>query len=230
MTNDEFYSRHPSLAFRRLPGLPRPTPTLVSPARRRTGQAGTCQSCPAGVPVEGRVYVSWHDGRNASNAEPFSLTGAPTYNFADVLVSSSADGGVTWTAPVRVNQDPTTNRVDHLFPALAVDREGQVGVLYYDRRNDPQNFIIDVFLATSNDGGQTWQEMRLNRRGFPSEVAQDLLVDPAYMGDYLGLSADASGSTGGFVASWGDNSRGHPAFQISRGGPSIPKAGSAANL
>jgi len=166
---------------------------------------------------KGRVYVSWHDGRNTSNPEPLSVSGSPTYNFADVFVSSSDDGGVTWTPPVRVNQDPITNKVDQLFPALAVDPQGQVGVLYYDRRNDPQNFMINVILATSSDGGHTWQEEKVNRRDFPSVVAQDLLVDPLYMGDYLGLSADRSGDSEGFIAAWGDNSRGHPRVQISRG-------------
>jgi hypothetical protein len=172
-------------------------------------------------PFNGRVYVSWHDGRNASNTEPFSLTGAATYNFADVFVASSADGGITWTAPVRVNQDPITNEVDQLFPALAVDSQGQVGVLYYDRRDDPQNFLINVVLATSTDGGGTWQEKRVNRRAFPSVVAQDLLVDPFYMGDYLGLSADGSGNGGGFIAAWGDNSRGHPGVQTFKGSVQI---------
>ena len=53
----------------------------------------------------------------------------------------SADGGVTYTGPVRVNQDDPKSPADQFQPWLAVTDKGQVDVMYFDRRNDPNNFF-----------------------------------------------------------------------------------------
>src|SRR5216683_7909206 len=64
---------------------------------------------------------------------------------SDVFLTVSHDHGKTWSAPVRVNDDAT--QTDQWMPSVAVTEEGTVGVMFYDRRNDPgANLNIDVYL------------------------------------------------------------------------------------
>src|SRR5205085_10839477 len=64
----------------------------------------------------------------------------------NVLFTTSADGGATWSMPARVNTDAGTN--DQWQPTVAVTPGGtRVTVGWYDRRNDPANQRIDYFAA-----------------------------------------------------------------------------------
>jgi hypothetical protein len=170
----------------------------------------------SGGPNGGTIYVTWHDGRNLQIRDPFfhDRSNPPvvfgTYGFGDVLLSRSTNGGATWSAPVRVNDDPIDLAVDQFMPATTIDREGNVFVAFYDRRRDPRNFLIDTFLAKSKDGGRTFSNHRLTKQSFPSVVGQDVLVPSGYMGDYISVAAESTGSFEGVIAAWGDNSLGNP--------------------
>jgi hypothetical protein len=161
----------------------------------------------------GALYVSWHDGRNLQIPEPFGWP-SDKYGFADVLLSRSVDGGATWSAPVRVNDDPVGSAVDHFWPALAVDGAGNVVVVFADRRLDPRNFLIDVFLATSADGGRSFVNRRVSKHSFPPMTAlQDILAPSGFGSDYLGdhfsVAVDRTGTSSGAIAAWGDTSLGN---------------------
>ena len=48
----------------------------------------------------------------------------------------STDGGATWGAPVKVNDDCTTT--DQWMPTIAVTPDGlNLGIFYYSREDDP---------------------------------------------------------------------------------------------
>jgi hypothetical protein len=163
-------------------------------------------------PTSGNVYTTWHDGRRLSQTDRFAFPGCKgtgTYCFGDVLLSRSTNGGSTWSSPFQVNNDPLS-LADHLFPGLAVDNNGGVRVVFYDRRRDTRNFLIDTFVGTSLDAGATWTNTRVTPNSFPSIHAQDLVVNPAYMGDYLGIAVDRLKQLAGVIAAWGDNSLGDP--------------------
>jgi hypothetical protein len=167
----------------------------------------------------GNVYITWQDGRNLNQTDPFGFIniggtggcpvgGAPGYCFGDILFTSSVNGGATWSAPVRVNDDPITLKVDQMFPAVEVDRNGQVFTVFYDRRRDSRNFLIDTFVAKSRDAGRTWKNLRVTEENFAAIHDQDVVVNSVYMGDYLGISADRLRQRDGVIVSWGDNSLG----------------------
>jgi hypothetical protein len=65
-------------------------------------------------------------------------------------------------------------------------------------------------VGTSLDAGASWTNTRVTPNSFPSIHAQDLVVNPAYMGDYLGIAADKLREHAGVIAAWGDNSLGDP--------------------
>jgi hypothetical protein len=69
------------------------------------------------------VYVVWQDAR---------FNG---FERDQVAFSRSTDGGLTWSTPVRISQD---NETQAFTPAIRVDGDGNIGVTYYDfRNNDP---------------------------------------------------------------------------------------------
>jgi hypothetical protein len=164
----------------------------------------------------GNVYITWHDGRNANQDDPFASPGCTVglprkYCFADVLVSRSVDGGATWSGtPIRVNDNPPTLKVDHLFPAVAVDANGRLAVVFYDRSRDSRNFRMDTFVATSDNGGLTWRSQRVTNNSFAAIHDGDEVINSLYMGDYLGIAVDALKTHDGMIVAWGDNTRGDP--------------------
>jgi hypothetical protein len=122
---------------------------------------------PRGGKKGGPIYVTWSDYRNGD---------------VDVFLIVSRDHGKSWSAPVRVNDDPLHDGADHFFQWLAVDPvSGAVNVVFYDQRTDPRYSRPTVVLARSEDGGQTfknyaWMQSEFDPRG-------------VFMGDYLGLAA-----------------------------------------
>jgi len=83
----------------------------------------------------------------------------------DILFSQSTDGGETWTAPIKVN-DNSAEPTDQFQPTVAAGPNGAVAVAFYDRRqacpNEPwiidehvglTNFCIDVSLQAFKDSG-----------------------------------------------------------------------------
>lgn len=164
-------------------------------------------------PMRGTVYMTWHDGRNAT--VPDGLSPSLTYGFADILVTRSEDGGASWTSPALVNDNEEPPGTDQYQPGIAVDQQtGRVAVCFYDRRKDPNNFLIDRFCALSHNGGDAWTNKRLTERAFAPVPFQDILTNPVYMGDYDTVASDFIQSTEhtgySFFGAWGDNSLGNP--------------------
>ncbi len=118
-------------------------------------------------PKSKRLYVTWSDYRNGD---------------LDVFVASSDNGGKHWTAPVRVNDDPVHNGAEQFFQWLAVDpTDGSIDVLFYDRRNDPQNRKQIVVLARSTDGGRSFNNYAWTDEPFEASGV--------FFGDYSGIAA-----------------------------------------
>ena len=119
-------------------------------------------------PYHGSIYVNWTDQGNGTDN-------------TDVWVIRSTDGGNTWQAPVRVNNDLGLNRHQFLSWMCVDQANGQVYVVFYDRRNyDQQN--TDVYLACSFDGGNSFTNVKISETPF-------LPSSGYFMGDYIGVSA-----------------------------------------
>ena len=64
------------------------------------------------------LYVSWEDHSSG---------------FGNLILSASYDGGLTWSAPIQVNDNANPN-VDEFQPNLTAAADGTVLVAFYDRR------------------------------------------------------------------------------------------------
>ena len=108
----------------------------------------------------------------------------------DVVLVSSSDGGATWSAKTRVNDDPPG--VDDAFPAVAVDDLGQVHVTWYDRRDEPACAArVHTYWTYSDDGGGSFHPSKRI-----STVASEADYLPLYdytrgwwVGDHAALQA-----------------------------------------
>lgn len=147
----------------------------------------------ADVAPDGTVYVSWADYHRtvpSGDCPPSSEVPEGQVCDADILLAKSIDGGLTWSEPIRVNQDPVGNGKDQFQQALAITASGQLNLMWFDRRNDPQNFYIDTFFARSNDGGLTWRELRVTRTMWDPSINPPISGSGQFIGDYQGLVAN----------------------------------------
>jgi len=83
---------------------------------------------------------------------------------------------------VRVNSDPIHDGTDQFFQWLAVDPQtGAANVIFYDRREDPQNVKTTITLARSSDGGKSFTNYAWSQEPFASHRQ--------FIGDYVGIAA-----------------------------------------
>jgi hypothetical protein len=129
----------------------------------------------------------------------------------EILLQTSRDGGFTWSQPVRINAFHDGPNQDAFLPMVYVNDEGQVGVLYYDFRNDILDdapLSTDVFLAVfeetiSDTGGSTGigldfkEEIQLTDDSFDMRKAP--IAGGYFLGDYSGLQAIGSTFYAAFV-------------------------------
>jgi hypothetical protein len=152
-------------------------------------------------PHRGRVYLGYLDAMDTATMD------------TDVFVRFSDDNGLSWSSPVRVNDDPGNH--SQFFDKLAVDQStGVLGVAWYDARQDFTDQVVNVFATVSLDGGNSFMPnvqvsaSPSNALGLPGNGANDF-------GDYMGLAF----ANNQMYPAWADNS----AFLSGvNPGPSLP--------
>ena len=105
----------------------------------------------------------------------------------DVFTSSS-DDGVTWSAPVRINDEGPGS--DDWLPELAVARDGKPYALWFDwRAGDPSGCAAAAtpYLARSDDGGGSWTAVGPSGETATLWWSVSSNLSPN-MGDYIALS------------------------------------------
>jgi hypothetical protein len=124
----------------------------------------TCDT--SGGPFNGTIYINWTDQRNGPGD-------------TDVWLVKSTDGGNTWSAPIRVNDDPPGKQ--QFFTWMALDQtNGHLWFVFYDRRNY-EDSNTDVYMALSTDGGETF----IN---FPVSESPFIPSTGVFFGDYTNLT------------------------------------------
>lgn len=142
----------------------------------------------------GNIYIVWTN---------IGVPGINSGSDRDIYMKRSEDQGETWSAAIRVNQDPIGLGNEHYFPWITCDPEtGALSTIFYDDRNVGGS-QCEVYCANSFDGGDTWEDFKVSDVSFtPSPIPG---LAGGYMGDYLGISARG----GKVYPVWCDNRSGH---------------------
>lgn len=158
----------------------------------------------------GSLYLAWTDA--SRNQIPDFLAPTGTYRFGEVVLSRSTDQGSTWTPAQVVRPTPhmADSGRDQFLPSAAVDTQGTLAICYFDRRRDPDNNGVDHYCSISHDQGASFTNIRNTPKSWAPTHFTDGLMDPASLGDYDGLSSDASGATPGFFSTFQTQVSGNP--------------------
>ena len=147
------------------------------------------------VGSNGKIYVVWESSTNYQKQLKQS-TGAWD---DEILITTSVDGGATWTAPSVVHK--LASGLPTFTPTVAVNGS-TVAVTYYDNRNltpgQTANLPTDYFVKYSTDGGATFgSEQRITPTSFDSRTAP--VARGFFLGDYEGLQPMGTGFAAMFV-------------------------------
>src|SRR5436309_4365034 len=112
----------------------------------------------------------------------------------DVMFARSTDGGLTFSTPRKINDDPVNPSKWHWFGTFSVAPNGRLDAVWYDTRNAANNTDSQLFYSFSTDGGVTWAANVAVSNAFnPFEG----YPNQSKIGDYITIVSD---NTGGNVA------------------------------
>jgi hypothetical protein len=166
----------------------------------------------------GDVYAVWQSHQS------FTVDGNPVDD--TILLSRSTDGGQSWSTPIKVNHTPSGFNEQAFTASVHVAASGDVGVSYYDFRNDVSGdsaLSTDHFIAHCHaacDQEASWpasQENRLTPTSFDMRSAPYAIG--YFVGDYEGLDNFGSTFTPFFVQAIGTHATPDTDAYYSTAGP-----------
>ena len=144
----------------------------------------------SGSPTNNNIYM-------VATVEPFGAT-----NGSDVMFARSTDGGLTFSTPHRINDDPINHNKWHWFGTLSVAPNGRIDSVWNDTRNAANNIDSQLFYSYSTDGGVTWSPNVAVSNSFnPLEG----WPNQSKIGDYITLVSDNTGADVAYSATFNFN-------------------------
>ena len=119
---------------------------------------------------------------------------------------SSADGGLTWTSPVRVDHLPAGSNAVAAFPTAVLAQDGEALVVWQDTRNGRE----DIYLARSEDWGRTWgmEDRRLDADEPGTAISRFPQIARGPQGQVaVAWEDDRAGYEGIYLRVWGSGRR-----------------------
>jgi hypothetical protein len=149
------------------------------------GQAWVAVDSSTG-PTRGNVYVLC------------SVTNDPG-NIVNVMFSRSSNSGLTWSAPVRINDDSQTQHAAHWFGTLSVAPNGRIDACWNDTRHSTNNSLSELYYSWSDNGGLTWAPNRPLSPAFNHSLGYP---QQNKMGDYIGMISLNEGACIAYTATF----------------------------
>lgn len=114
--------------------------------------------------IDAEVSLAWDHSGGPHNGRAYAIWTQETKNESDntdIMFQHSGNEGTSWTNAVRLNDDSTAN--SQFLPAIAVDQTtGEVGMSWYDARNDQGDGGPGDTNGIGNDDAQIWATYSLN--------------------------------------------------------------------
>ena len=145
-------------------------------------------------PSSGKLYVVYESSTNFNK----NLNQSSGAWDNEILLTTSSDGGTTWTGPSVVHT--LASGLPTYTPTVAVNG-GTVAVTYYDNRNltagQTANLPTDYWVSYSTNGGATFGNEQHIAGPFDQLTAP--FARGFFLGDYEGLQASGGGFQAVFV-------------------------------
>jgi hypothetical protein len=179
------------------------TPTFDrSTAVNMGGFLGSGGINPAGL--DGMVFLAIDRSGTATNNNIYMLASVVPSgrSTTDVMFVRSTDGGLTFSAPLRINDDTVNPNKWHWFGTLSVSPNGRIDSVWYDTRNAANNTDSQLFYSWSTDGGVTWAPNVAVSNSFnPFEG----YPNQSKIGDYITIVSDNTGANVAYSATFNFN-------------------------
>ena len=147
--------------------------------------------------LAGQIFLAIDRSGTATNNNIYMLATVQQFsasNGSDVMFTRSTDGGLTFSAPQRITDDPVNQNKWHWFGTLAVAPNGRIDSVWLDTRNAVNNTDSQLFYSWSTDGGVTWAPNVAVSNSFTPFEGYPVQNK---IGDYITIVSD---NTGGDVA------------------------------
>ncbi len=189
------------------------------------------------VGLVGQLYLAVDRSGASTNNNIYMLASvlpAGSTTGSDVMFVRSTNGGRTFSAPRRINDDPVNHAKWHWFGALSVAPNGRLDVIWLDTRNAANNTNSQLFYSYSMDGGNTWAANVAVSNSFNPFLGYP---NQNKMGDYMSIVSDNAGASVSYCATFNGeqdiyyvrvapapvatdfNNDGHPDFVLYNAGP-----------
>jgi len=149
------------------------------------------------VGLNGQLFIVVDRSGTSTNNNIYMMGSLQPTGFTtgvDVMFVRSTDGGQTFSAPQRVNDDPINHNKWHWFGTLSVAPNGRIDSVWLDTRNAANNTDSQLFYSYSVDGGITWSANVAVSNSFNPFIGYP---NQSKIGDYMTIVSD---NTGGNVA------------------------------
>jgi len=162
-------------------------PVFSAPVSVNLGGTTAFGSGPNPQGLLGQTWVATDHSNGATRGNVYMLASVnpPGSDPLDVHFVRSEDGGLTWSAPVRINDDSPTTNAYQWFGTMSVAPNGRLDVVWLDTRIDPtpnNPTFSELRFSYSLDAGQTWAPSELLSPSFNHFLGYP---QQSKMGDYF---------------------------------------------
>ena len=150
----------------------------------------------------GQVFLAVDRSGTSTNNNIYMLASVQPTGFAtgsDVMFARSTDGGRTFSAPHRINDDPINHAKWHWFGTLSVAPSGRIDAVWYDMRNSPNNVTSQLFYSYSTDGGNSWSPNVAVSNPFNPFIGYP---NQQKIGDYITVVSDDASANVAYAATF----------------------------
>ena len=155
---------------------------------------------PAGL--AGQLFLAVDRSGTGTNGNVYMLASVQPTGFnngTDVMFVRSTDGGQSFSAPKRVNDDPINHNKWHWFGTLAVAPNGRIDSVWLDTRGAANNTDSQLFYSYSTDAGNTWSPNAAVSNAFNPFLGYP---NQNKMGDYITMVSDDTGADVAYAATF----------------------------
>jgi hypothetical protein len=150
----------------------------------------------------GQTIVACDNSGQSGDSTVYVLSSVdpPGADPLDVNFIRSTNRGLSWSSPVRINDDLGTSAWQW-FGTMSVAPNGRIDVVWLDTRDDPGTYLSSLYYSFSEDNGQTWSQNERLSTAFNPHVGWP---QQNKMGDYFDMISDDEGVSLAWAGTFND--------------------------